>query len=117
MDAASILTRMAPGSRVSGIGTSRISKGFWNATTQAARLVCGMVLTRRPPQSEGDLLTRYDLRTVKEHNGGRRWQKLTAQGEGTLGDLVDGVTPASILHKGQGLLRRIDVHGNNQGRP
>jgi hypothetical protein len=56
MDAAAILTRRAPGSRVSGIGTSRISKGFWKATTQAARLVSGIVLTRCPPQSEGNLL-------------------------------------------------------------
>src|SRR5215510_11457086 len=65
IDAASILTRMAPGSRVSGIGTSRISKGFWNATTQAARLVFGMVLTHRPPQSEGDLLARNDYEPPK----------------------------------------------------
>src|ERR687888_2642748 len=93
MDAASILTRMAPGSRVSGIGTSRISKGFWNATTQAARLVFGMVLTRRPPlctlsqgEREQEIVHYNTLRTAKEHNGGRRWQKLTAQGKGTLGN-------------------------------
>ena len=51
MDATSTLTRMAPGSNVSGMGTSRISRGFWNATTHAARLVFGMVLTCHPPQN------------------------------------------------------------------
>ncbi len=86
--------------------------------TMAARLVFGMMLTRRTSSRVKVICSpRYNLRTAKEHNGGRRWQELTAQGEGTLRNLADGVTAASVLHKSQSLLRCVDVHGNDQGRP
>ena len=68
-----------------------------------------------PSKLEG--LDPVRLRAAKMHDGGRGWQELTAQGEGTLGDLADRVTPASVLHKSYSLLRRVDVHGNDQGRP
>src|SRR5262249_53127496 len=59
----------------------------------------------------------FPLRPAKQHYFRRRWQQLPVQHEGALGDVADGVTPAGVLREDGGLLRHVDVYGNDQERP
>jgi hypothetical protein len=58
-----------------------------------------LTLTLSQGEREQEIVRDNTLRTAKEHKGSHCWQELTAQGEGTLGNLADRITPAGILHK------------------